>query len=150
MRKYLNSEFYSTFSASEKNQILTTHLVNQSNSQYGTLGGNDTDDLIFLLSVEEANKYFTDDKSRIAYLTTQSTEKLKSIQLAKYGADSFEGFLDFIEILENRWQWRLRSPGYLSTVASYVDSEGLVAAFGTIIDDEMIGVRPAFTISLKS
>lgn len=58
LRKWLNGEFYNTFSDEEKQTIVNTHLRNNDNAEYQTDGGNDTDDKIFLLSVDEVNRYW--------------------------------------------------------------------------------------------
>ena len=54
VRTWLNEKFYNTFTGEEKALIEKTHNINPDNSEYGTPGGNDTDDYIFQLSVEEA------------------------------------------------------------------------------------------------
>jgi hypothetical protein len=64
LRKYLNAEFYDSFSESDKKLIAKTHLVNE-DSDYGPLGGNDTDDYIFLLSLSEAFQYNGDDEDLV-------------------------------------------------------------------------------------
>ena len=46
------------FSASEKSAIPTVTLSNPDNPNYGTEGGNDTQDQVFLLSLEELQQYF--------------------------------------------------------------------------------------------
>ena len=67
LRAWLNGEYYDTaFSEEEKAAIIETHLSNPDNPQYNTPGGNDTDDRIFLLSIDEAEKYFKDDTDRTA------------------------------------------------------------------------------------
>ena len=55
LRAWLNEKFYNTFTEEEKSLIAKTHNVNPDNSEYGTPGGNDTDDYIYLLSADEAN-----------------------------------------------------------------------------------------------
>ena len=65
LRKWLNEDFYSIFTDEEKAMIAETNVVNSDNAaRYGTKGGNNTVDRIFLLSLDEAEKYFVDDKSR--------------------------------------------------------------------------------------
>ena len=44
--------------------ITETSVVNSDNASYGTKGGNDTGDKIFLLSLDKAKKYFANDSSR--------------------------------------------------------------------------------------
>ena len=63
MRKWLNSEYINTiFSKKEQGSILTTDVINNDNVQYGTNGGNNTKDKLFLLSIDEVNKYFSDNQ----------------------------------------------------------------------------------------
>ncbi|GHU60168.1 hypothetical protein FACS1894171_0520 [Clostridia bacterium] len=67
IRKWLNNEFYNTaFSAQQKAFILETDLENKANAEYNTGGGANTKDKVFLLSVDEATKYFSSDDSRVA------------------------------------------------------------------------------------
>ena len=54
LRKWLNEDFYSRFTDEEKAMIARTKCENKGNSKYGTYGGNDTEDYIFLLSLDEA------------------------------------------------------------------------------------------------
>ncbi len=65
LRSYLNNDFYNTaFSKEEKNLIAKSKIENPDNPDYGTEGGNDTEDYIFLLSIEEANMYFKTGEDR--------------------------------------------------------------------------------------
>ena len=58
LRQWLNGDFYQKyFTENEKRSILTTHLQNSNNPLYNTNGGSDTDDKIFLLSIEDIEKY---------------------------------------------------------------------------------------------
>jgi len=60
LRGYLNSEFYNSFNDEEKTRIIQTRLENKDNKWYKKPGGEDTDDYIFLLSIEDEIKYFGD------------------------------------------------------------------------------------------
>ena len=62
LRTYLNEEFYEGFSEEEQEMIVETTLINSDNSEYGTDGGNDTTDKIFLLSLDEVEEYMTEDE----------------------------------------------------------------------------------------
>jgi hypothetical protein len=53
LRKYLNDGFLNTFSAAQQENIVKTNVINKDNAEYGTIGGNDTIDKIFLLSIDE-------------------------------------------------------------------------------------------------
>lgn len=60
LRKYLNTDFLkTTFSKEEQNNILPTNIANNDNTVYGTDSGNDTVDSLFVLSIEEADKYMS-------------------------------------------------------------------------------------------
>ena len=70
LRKYLNGEFYNSFSAADRARICDAENENPANPWYGTSGGNSTTDKIFLLSVDEVLKYFGDSgqiKTRFMY-----------------------------------------------------------------------------------
>ncbi len=58
LREWLNSEFLTGFfSEKDQDRILLTDISNEGNDAYGTSGGNDTQDKIFLLSEKEAEQY---------------------------------------------------------------------------------------------
>lgn len=66
LRKYLNSEFYNKFTAAEQSRIIPVLNKNQDNQWYGSTGGEDTRDYIFLLSIEEVVcKYFGDSSKNL-------------------------------------------------------------------------------------
>ncbi len=58
IRKWLNSDFLNeTFSKLERKNMVVSDVNNNDNKVYGTDGGNDTKDYVFLLSIDEADKY---------------------------------------------------------------------------------------------
>ena len=70
LRKYLNGEFYESFSESDRSRIIETVVETADNPWYGTSGGNHTTDKIFIPSIEEILKYFGDSgqiKTRYMY-----------------------------------------------------------------------------------
>jgi hypothetical protein len=95
MRQFLNDEFYNSFSSEEQERIVETKIINSDNSDFGTAGGNDTTDSIFLLSIDEAYTYFADNALRIALNANGETN----------------------------WWW-LRSPGDGSNLAAYIGFNG--------------------------
>jgi hypothetical protein len=110
MRKYLNGEFYESFSADDRALILEVTNENPANPWYGTGGGNPTVDKIFLLSIDEVVQYFGDSgqiKTRYMYPNCD------------WCKDEFLPWLDDQYNLNRRavddngivWHWRLRSPG---------------------------------------
>ena len=67
IRQWLNNEFLDEYFTSEEQEaIVETNIINKDNDEYGTKGGNDTVDKVFLLSIDEARKYFKNNKDRAA------------------------------------------------------------------------------------
>lgn len=56
LRTWLHDDFYNEFNDDEKAMIEKTHNSNPDNSKYSTDGVSDTDDYVFLLSLDEAEK----------------------------------------------------------------------------------------------
>jgi len=66
--------FHSAFSDSERAVILESNIENKANSQYGLGGGANTKDKVFLLSEDEATRYFSSDGARIAKVILTQTQ----------------------------------------------------------------------------
>jgi hypothetical protein len=132
MRQWLNNSFYNeAFGSSEKGLILKTDVVNGYNAEYKTNGGNDTQDKVFLLSVDEAKKYFPNDGSRQA----AGAKDLKNGSL----------YVD-----ENGYSlWWLRTPGAVGSASAYVDHLGRIKEGGMYNKYYYVGVRPAIWVTLK-
>ena len=65
LREWLNNDFVnSAFSPDEKSIIPAVTVLADRNPAWGTQTGNETQDQVFLLSIPEANKYFTSDSER--------------------------------------------------------------------------------------
>lgn len=65
---WLNYEFrYFNFTQLERNKMLETVQENPANSETGISSGEPTDEWLFVLSMDEANKYFKEDADRVAY-----------------------------------------------------------------------------------
>ena len=76
LRAWLNEKFMNrTFSAEEKEKINITEIVNQDNPAYGTEGGNNTSDKIFLLSSAEVDE--KEDGKKYGFLNDE-TRKCKA------------------------------------------------------------------------
>ena len=133
IRKWLNNEFYTTaFNKAEKAKIQTSLIKNEDNSEYGTSGGNDTEDKVFLLSEKEAETLFSNDKKRIAKATEYAEES---------GVYCNE---------EKAAWWWLRSPGHWSDGAAVVNRNGWVYRDGDYVSSSVDGVRPALHLNLQS
>jgi hypothetical protein len=123
LRKYLKKKFYLAYfpDKQDRDRILETENKNADNPTYGTPGGESTRDNVFLLSIEEARRYFENDTARIA--------KYKDKPWA--------------------WWW-LRSPGSSSYYAAGVLNVGYVLDIGYHVHFASGGVRPALWLNLKS
>ena len=138
IRDWLNNTFLRTaFSKEEKNKILNLPVQNSNNMAYYTYGGIDTTDRIFLLSIDEANRYFRSAQVRICYSTEYAKEKGASSNSFLAGAG------------DPNTNWWLRSPGGYQNCAACVDSEGYVNLFGFFSDYVRCGVRPAMWIDIE-
>jgi tetratricopeptide (TPR) repeat protein len=95
IRKWMNSEYLTkTFSEAERKNILLTKVINSNNSQFGTDGGNDTQDYMFLLSMEEAEKYkslFPKFKSN-SWLRSPGSSGKNAIFISENGAIMDSGY----------------------------------------------------------
>lgn len=148
LRKYLNGEFYEKFNADDKSRIITVINKNLDNQWYGTKGGEDTEDNIFLLSLEEVCKYFGDSTSKLndpgknQRYWFQRKDENNSNRLAK------------LHNKEWAWWWWLRSPGRVNVKAVYIFGtdgnigiQGNNILKGNISDGKCTGgVRPALWI----
>ena len=136
IRQWLNTEFYTTaFNKAEKAKIQTSLIKNEDNSEYGTNGGNDTEDKVFLLSEKEADTLFSNGDERIAKATEYAEKS------GVYINESSEE--------KGAWWW-LRSPGIYSYYAAEVDKYGWVHRDGNYVHHNHDGVRPALHLNLQS
>ena len=129
LRTWLNETFLNNaFSKDEQNAIKKTLVVNENNLEYGTNGGVDTTDKVYLLSIAEASnsaygfdsEFYEDSETRVA---------MNSIGEA--------GF------------WLLRSPGRYRASVALVNSVGYGYGYGGISTDTF-SVRPALHLNLSS
>ncbi len=141
LRAWLNGQFLTeAFTETERSMIVPSH----------TDPGNDTLDDVFLLSINEASRYFGKDESRIGKPTEYAETKLEK-RARGYGEeypDAQESVDRYIERLQSSVQWWLRSPGYRSNFAAYVLDDGGVLALGDFVNIDRVGVRPALRINL--
>ena len=127
LRKWLNSDFInSAFTAEEKEMIPTVTVSADKNP------GNTTQDQVFLLSITEANKYFSSDSVR----NCKPTEYAVAV-----GAHAFS--------YNGNCSWWLRSLGRHQLLPAYVDVYGDVIERGPLINNNTHAVRPALWIDLN-
>ncbi len=133
LRAWLNVEFFrSAFNESEQQRILQVTLKNPDNPEYGTAGGNDTADRIFLLSIDEAEKYIGSNTERQCKPTAYAEANGAYV-------DSDSGY---------SWWW-LRTPGSPTVPnAANVSLNGSIFTFGGFVFSTDAMVRPALWLSI--
>ena len=182
LRKWLNDEFYNNaFKYEELGIIINTHLKNPSNktkfsekhknhlekwsrcgeqcnkkaeqkTPINTPGGNDTDDNVWLLSINEIKKYISSEAARQAkpleYLS-------KTNYCGSKGCPENEqhNYCDFSDNckkdkIEGTGWWWLRSPGDAKSAASHIHHSGFLNNLGRDVNHTEGGVRPAIRIDL--
>lgn len=121
LREWLNTDFLTqAFSPEDRERIVDTPVHTEDNPWYGTPGGDDTVDKVFLLSIEEAEKYLSEDEYRIT-------------RPNGYGFSV---------------RWWLRSPGINFGHAAVVNTDGTFYNYGNSVDDDDYAVRPALWIKV--
>jgi hypothetical protein len=146
LRAYLNGAFYTSFSAADKKKIAETLNENKDNQWFGTTGGVDTKDKVFLLSLEEVVEYFGDS----GQLTGGNRESNYMISDEYNKARVARG--------DDGWSshWWLRSPGRNSRSATHVFGGGSIDISGISVDADFseslyeIGIRPALWVYLDN
>ena len=124
LRKWLNEEYYEkTFSEEEKAAMLRCKLQNPDNPKYGTIGGNDTTDRIFLLSVEEAGKYFQNDRDRVTgtrwWLRSPGRSQYSAADIPTIGALGYSAYVNFIDYgVRPAFRINLKSDVFQSFISS--------------------------------
>lgn len=151
LRKYLNGGFYDKFNATDKSRIIPIINKNPDNQWYGSKGGVDTQDNIFLLSIEEVVcQYFGDSSSKL-----QNRGKNQRYWFERKDENNSKR----IARLEGKnggiWWWWLRSPGRVNIKAVYIHGDGNIGIQGNnilkgnISDGECTGgVRPALWLNI--
>ena len=134
LRKWLNNDFLgAAFSADEKSMIPTVTVSADKNPDYSTNPGNTTQDQVFLLSITEANKYFSSDSAR----------QCNPTEYAVAGGA-------YVDSSNGNCRWWLRSPGFIQHRAAWVNNDGYVLEYGDDVDIGSTAVRPALWIDLNS
>ena len=159
IRSWLNSTFLNTaFTDKEQEGIVTTTVKTGNNADWVAFakkegwnynsvdGGSDTQDKIFLLSLEEAMEY--GGYSSLEDFSNKGTEKLQAVPTAYAVAQgAYQSSSSTLNGVGCCWWW-LRSPGSISFSASFVGHGGSLDYFSVDYTDE--AVRPAFWLNLDS
>ena len=150
LREWMNGEFIETaFTKEEASKIVEVRNRNPDNPdgwEGQTIdGGNDTEDRVFALSLDEvkdnigrggSRTYFRNDDDRIAAVTPYAKERESGVW--RY-------------IITNGYKtgwWWLRSPGHFSIFAADVLYDGDVYDYGDNVSNSSVSVRPAFWLNL--
>ena len=150
LRKYLNGEFYDRFSAADQSRIIPVINKNLDNQWYGSRGGEDTEDRIFLLSLEEVScKYFGDSSSKLynpgknQRYWFERKDKNNSKRISVNNKEEWY------------YWWWLRSPGRVNKKTVYMFPNGNIGIQGNNIFKGNIaegecrgGIRPALWLNL--
>ena len=129
-RNWLEFGGYS-FQPSDRQLILTAEVTADRNPVSDVNPGRDTKDKIFLLSIDEANRYFDSDRAR----QCRATESCSAVKMEK----DDDGFC----------YWWLRSPGLEPSCPAVVIARGSVFTNGFSCGHKPeVAVRPAMWIEL--
>jgi hypothetical protein len=135
LRQWLNGEFLDSLGRPLASQVLRTKVANRPNPAYGTPGCEDTEDWLFLLSLEEAADWLAGKRPR--WKKYRDGNWLKSVRLIAKGEDGYDV-----------WWW-LRSPGRNPDYAANVLTVGSLYGHGNSVSASSGGVRPAFWLNLE-
>ena len=152
LRQWLNDDFYhAAFSGEELKRVCLTRNVNEDNPTCGTAGGEDTDDHVFLLSLSEAEKYFSSDEARqceFSAAVNMIVDQEPGIQKDVIPTDDPYGY---------GRRWWLRTPGMYPLATVIIEKDGSVSRNGNtgayasgVACHQWNGVRPAIWITLAS
>lgn len=133
LRKWLNGTFFkAAFSNEEREWIVQSRVKAHKNPDFSTNPGRDTDDYIFLLSVNEVKQYLSNDSDRMCspteYAVTQGAFRNESLGTC--------------------WWW-LRTPGNTSQDASSVNSDGTIDTDDGSVNSGKGCVRPAMWVQIE-
>ncbi len=140
IRVWLNGFFKEVaFSEREKSCILKTKVHTPDDPVYGTEGGDDTMDYLFLLSVEEVQKYFVSDEERRTQIVPDVNPWDEIIYAPNEHKPNTTDYYD----------WWLRSPGKENNQVACVERFGEVVTEGISATDFRVSVRPAMWVDLN-
>src|SRR5574344_2323362 len=121
---FLNTHWIANNIISEEEQQIIALTKNDTN------GSRTTEDKVFLLSIEEAQKYFKNAEERKC-MPTPYAKQHKAWSKANF------------------CYWWLRSPGLYQNSAAYVNDDGDVNNYGRNVHDANNAVRVALWVNLE-
>jgi hypothetical protein len=135
LRSWLNESFLAeAFDETEQARIPRVTVSADKNPGFDADPGSDAKDRVYLLSIQEVNRYLDTEEARNCAATAYAVSR---------GAGTGEAGG------ASCWWW-LRSPGNFSRFAAIVLSGGAVHDYGIDVNGEGIAVRPVLWINLGS
>ena len=133
LRKWLNEDFLNAaFTSGERAKLVSVPVAAQRNPKFSSTDpGKDTQDRVFLLSIDEANRYFASNDARVCLPTRMA--KANGVYTDNGGA----------------CLWWLRSPGSSADYAADVSSGGYVKYKGYGVSSDREAVRPVIVLRLS-
>ena len=131
LRNWLNQDFINAaFSEAERSQLVRTSVTADKNPNYSTPPGEDSEDLVFLLSITQAKQYFTSTRDRAVLATPYAISR--GVYLESDGSC---------------WWW-LRTPGYTEGAVALIDNDGSINYDGCGALSDRGAVRPVIVLQL--
>ena len=129
LRHWLNDQFVNvTFTDDERAMLVSVKVMAGVNPAYPIDPGNDTQDRVFLLSIEEAERFFRSERNRICAATAYAKARGAKTNYA------------------DTCRWWLRSPGIQSDRAAYIIRSGTIYRMGGSVLTDEFAVRPVIVL----
>ena len=139
LRAYLNNAFFNRFHPSDRAHIRETLVITEDNPWFGTWGGPDTMDRIFLLSIQEVVHYFGDS----GQMSAGPDDQWETYMSDMYDSARMSSFEDG----RRHFSW-LRSPAAKKRLATGIDALGVINIYGTSATSLTATVRPALWVDM--
>lgn len=148
LRAWLNEDFAdAAFTQEEQEKLLVTTVKNEDHPEMGTDGGSDTQDKVYLLSINEACDYYSDEEVYSIFTDNASRMCVPTAYAIAQGAFTSGNAPNGGTL--SCWWW-LRSIGGYSGGAMFVNNIGIVTAGagfgGNRVNNDNYCVRPVIHI----
>ena len=144
LRTWLNEDFYQAhFTDQEKAKIQLSHLSTEDNIRWGTDGGKDTDDYVFLLSTTELGQY--------TGMPLEEANEKREAQPTAYAVANRAWYSGLEGYGKNCIFWWTRSPGPRADCVACVMGDGVVmdGNQSCYVSQDHFSVRPALWLDLS-
>lgn len=150
LRAWLNGEFFDTaFTPDEQAMIKTVTLVNGDNPVWKSHGGSDTEDRVYLLSLDEMTEYYgiTKEQYNAVHddLCCAPTEYAAANGAFVYDSDGNAEFAEY----DGNGTWWLRSPGSNEKEAAAVYRDGNIHENGNGVPSASTCARPVIRVRFE-